>query len=190
MKVWARYLIGIAAGVVIGTGSAAIAVRAGALGNNERIGAWSTGKDFGTVRASNYTRAVVALYGLLALPANEARYYTASVDDAGQPLDGKCRYRVIGGRLPSKWWSLTLYDPAGYLVPNRAGIYSINSIALPTAEQAAWQVSVAPLPQTGHWLPTGPGGRFALTLRMYLPDDGGVGNLSSDQLPRIVRQSC
>ncbi|MGQ7500571.1 hypothetical protein ACTGXZ_10675, partial [Streptococcus suis] len=70
-------------GGLIGTGGAVLAVRAGGFGTQERIGPWTTGKDFGTTQASAYTRAVVALYGLLALPASEARYYTADSDDAG-----------------------------------------------------------------------------------------------------------
>jgi hypothetical protein len=190
MKPWARYIFCSVAGLVIGTGGAVVSVRAGALGANEAIGPWSTGKDFGTAKASPYTRAVVALYGLLALPASEARYYTAITDDAGQPLVGTCRYRVSGGALPAKWWSLTLYDPAGYLVENQPGIYSIGSVGLPAAEQAGWTVTVAPNEQGGHWLPSGGVKRFALTLRAYLPADGGRGNFSRVQLPHIVREGC
>ena len=189
MKAWARYLIGGIAGLAIGAGGALYTVRAGALGANEAIGPWATGRDFGTARASAYTRAVVALYGLLALPASEARYYTATVDDGGQPLDGHCRYSVTGGALPAKWWSVTLYDPAGYLVANPAGIYSIGSVALPAGEQQGWHIIVAPDRQPGHWLPSAPG-HFALTLRAYLPSDGGRGNFSRAQLPNIRREGC
>ncbi len=190
MNAWARYLIGGLVGLAVGTGGAIYAVRAGALGSNTPIGPWSTGRDFGTANASAYTRAVVALYGLLALPASEARYYTATTDDAGQPLDAKCRYRVTGGALPAKWWSLTLYDPAGYLVANPPGIYSIGSVALPAAEQTSWTVMVAPGTQPGHWLPSGGAGHVALTLRAYLPADGGRGNFSRNQLPYITREAC
>jgi len=177
-------------GLVIGAAGAVMSVRAGALGANEAIGPWATGKDFGTERASAYTRAVVALYGLLALPASEARYYTAMTDDSGAALDGACRYRVSGGLLPTQWWSVTLYDRAGYLVPNPPGIYSIGSVALPDAEQSAWTIHVAPQPQPGHWLPTGGKGPFALTLRTYLPVDAGRTNLTPQQVPHIVKEGC
>ena len=190
MKPWARYLIGAVVGILIGTGGAIWSVRAGALGSAERIGPWSTGRDFGTARASAHTRAVVALRGLLALPATEARYYTAAVDDAGRPLEGRCRYVINGGGLPAKWWSLTLYDRAGYLVANQPGVYSVGSAGLPLSEQAHWTVVVAPQRQAGHWLPTGGIERFELTLRAYLPDDGGKGNFTQAQLPSIVRGAC
>ncbi|MEG3150207.1 DUF1214 domain-containing protein [Sphingomonas sp. ZT3P38] len=190
MKLWARYLIGAVVGILIGTGGAIWSVRAGALGSAERIGPWTTGRDFGTAQASAHTRAVVALRGLLALPATEARYYTAAVDDAGRPLEGRCRYVINGGGLPAKWWSLTLYDRAGYLVANQPGVYSVGSAGLPSSEQAHWTVVVAPQRQAGHWLPTGGIERFELTLRAYLPDDGGKGNFTQAQLPSIVREAC
>ena len=190
MKRWMRYLICGFLGVLIGAGSAAWSIRIGALGSNQKIGAWTTGKDFGTAQASAYTRAVVALRGLLALPATEARYYNAAVDSAGHQLEGRCRYRVAGVGLPAKWWSLTLYDRDGYLVANRPGIYSFGSAGLPSAEQAHWAVTIAPDQQPDHWLPTGHAAHFELTLRAYLPDDGGKGNFTKDQLPTITREDC
>ncbi|MDB5705232.1 MAG: hypothetical protein JWN66_2348 [Sphingomonas bacterium] len=190
MRPWGRYLIGAVVGILIGTGGAVWSVRAGALGSSDKIGPWTTGRDFGTAQASAYTRAVVALRGLLALPATEARYYNAAVDDAGRPLEGRCRYAINGGGLPARWWSLTLYDPAGYLVANQPGIYSVGSAGLPSSEQAHWTVVAAPDAQSGHWLPTGKAGRFELTLRSYLPDDGGQGNLTVHQLPSITREAC
>ncbi len=190
MGSWTRLLIGGVLGIVIGGSTAVWSVRAGSLGMQSAIGPWVTGRDFGTADASAYTRAVVALRGLLALPAQEARYYTAATDDAGRPLDGHCRYRITGGALASKWWSLTLYDRAGYLVPNRAGIYSIGSVSLPAAEQARWTVAVSPDQQPGHWIPTGAADRFELTLRAYLPADGGKGDFSRAALPRITQAGC
>jgi hypothetical protein len=190
MGSWTRLLLGGVLGIVIGGSSAVWSVRAGSLGMQNAIGPWATGRDFGTAEASAYTRAVVALRGLLALPAREARYYTAATDDAGRPLDGHCRYRVSGGALAAKWWSLTLYDPAGYLVANRAGIYSVGSVGLPPAEQTGWTIIVSPDQRPGHWLPTGKAGRFELTLRAYLPVDGGKGDFTRDALPRIEREAC
>ena len=155
-----------------------------------RIGVWQTGTDFGSERADGITRAVIAMKGLLALPASEARYYTASVDDAGRALDGRCGYRLTGGALPARWWSVTLYGPDNFLVANDAGIFSVVSTELPTAEAASWAIAVAPTRQPGHWLPTGGVDRFDLTLRAYLPDDGGTGNPTAAQLPRIERLEC
>lgn len=131
------------------------------------------------------TRAVIAMRGLLALPQREARYYNAAVDNSGRPLDGRCQYRVTGGLIPARWWSVTLYDHAGFLVHNDASIYSVNGGAAP--DPAAWVIFVSPTRQPGLWLPTGHIDRFELTLRTYLPIGKG---LTVDQLPRIEREAC
>lgn len=190
MKAWGRYLICGVAGVLLGGGAAVYGVKAGGFGSSVRIGPWTTGTDFGTAKASLYTRAVVALHGLLALPAREARYYTAARDDAGRPLDGRCRYRISGGEAGGAWWSLTAYGRDGFLIPNKANIWSVGSAALPPAERQSWTILAAPDPQPGRWLPTGGVERFDLTLRVYLPADGGSGNLPRDRLPRIERLGC
>lgn len=199
MKPRLRILFCIAIGALIGTGVAIRTVRAGALSTNRAIGPWQTGSDFATARAGAQTRAIIALRGLLALPAREARYYAAQVDDTGNRLDGHCRYRVTGGQLPARWWSLTLYDNTnGFLVANAAGRYSYNSAGLPKSEQDGWQIVVAPRPvgwaapgaQGRHWLPTGGIDRFDLTLRVYLPAGGGTTNLTRTQLPSITKEDC
>lgn len=209
MRMVSRYVLTILLGAVIGIAAAIHTVRAGALGSNVSIGPWQTGRDFGTTDASAKTRAVVALRGLLALPAREARYYTASTDDAGRPLDGRCRYRVEGGALPGRWWSLTLYDRDGYLVRNAAGRYSVESAAITRIQQGSpnsakakamaaimaaeqrWTIGVSPTPLPGtNWLPTGGIDHFELTLRLYLPTDGGKGDPSRRILPFITREAC
>lgn len=189
-RVWFPYLFCIALGVILGLGFALYTVRSGALGSGERIGAWETGRDFGTADQSAKTRAIVALRGILALPASEARYYTASVDDAGAPLTGNCTYRLTGGALPAKWWSVTLYDSDGYLVPNAPNVFSVGSASLPAPEQNRWTIIVSPGEQPGRWLPTGNEATFALTLRAYLPADGGKGNFTAAQLPSIRKEGC
>ncbi|CAN5535096.1 DUF1214 domain-containing protein [soil metagenome] len=190
MKAWIRFAICALVGLAAGLAFAAHTVRGGALGSNTPIGPWTTGTDFGTADASAKTRAVVALRGLLALPASEARYYQAATDDSGAPLDGRCSYKVTGGELPARWWSLTVYDGAGYLVANAPNVYSLASLSLPPTEQSGWTAMVAPVQQPGHWLPTGGIDHFELTLRAYLPADGGKGNFERSQLPIITKQGC
>jgi hypothetical protein len=189
VKRWARFALTAAIGVAAGVGAAAYTIRSGALGAGESIGPWRTGTDFGTADASARTRAVVALSGLLALPAREARYYTATTDDSGAALDGRCRYRVSGTAVPARWWSLTLYDAAGYLVANEAGIYSVQSAEVGAAP-GGWTLRVGPAPQARPWLPTGGVDRFALTLRAYLPPNAGRETPPRRALPRIVRAGC
>ena len=84
MKPWLRYTICIALGL---GGGAAFAVASGARATTAakqvRNGPWSANTDQGTAEASALTRAKVALYGLLALPAKEAMYFIAATDSDG-----------------------------------------------------------------------------------------------------------
>lgn len=192
---WFPYLVLVLAGIVLGFGYAVHSVRAGALGSGDRIGAWETGRDFGTAEQSAYTRAIVALRGLLALPATEARYYNARFDDGGQPLTANCTYRLTGGALAARFWTVTLYDEAGYLVPNPAGVFSVGNMTMSPDEQLRWTILVAPTQQSGHWLPTGwdagqSAAPIALTLRAYLPADGGKGDFTAAELPSVRKEGC
>ncbi len=193
-RTWFPYLLLVVVGLVAGFVYAVHSVRSGALGSGERIGAWETGRDFGTADQSASTRAIVALRGLLALPAAEARYYTARVDDAGRPLTANCTYRLTGGRLAAQFWTVTLYDADGYLVPNDAKVFSVGNMAMSPAEQSRWTILASPTQQPGRWLPTGgEAGKtdpIALTLRAYLPADGGKGNFAAAELPPIRRETC
>lgn len=97
--------------------------------------------------------------------------------------------------IAAQFWTVTLYDDAGYLVPNPAETYSVGNMAMPPTEQVRWTIIVSPARQPGRWLPTGweagrSGDPIALTLRAYLPDDGGKGNFTAAQLPSIRKERC
>jgi len=75
---------------------------------------------------------------------------------------------------------------ADLIDPSSGEVFASAAVPNP----AKWEVIVAPSEQAGLWLPTGRIDRFELTLRAYLPDDGGIGNMTRDQLPSIVKEGC
>lgn len=183
MRTIVLWLALIVAGLTLGIGSAVLSLRSAGFGDDVRIGPWTTGRAIGTADADIRTRAVVALRGLLALPASEARYFTARVDGAGQPLRGECYYEVSGGfwpredgqNHPARWLSLTVYDREGWLIPNSLNRHSLGSWFMdgphgymiyigPTDEIRDPDGGINPL-----WIPTGTDGPFELTLRAYRP---------------------
>jgi hypothetical protein len=105
--------------------------------------------------ASALSRARVALFGLLALPAKEAMYFTARTDSDGAPLNGNCTYTVSGGELDARWWSITLYKGEGWLVKNAANRWSVAGNAPVRDAQGNWSFTVSPEKADGVWLPTG-----------------------------------
>jgi hypothetical protein len=190
MKAWLRHSLCIALGLIGGVAFAVNQVRGGLNDGRVSNGPWDTGKSFGSVDASTLTRAKVALSGLLALPAKEAMYFTATRDSAGRALDGRCTYDVRGGKLDGRWWSITLYEGEGWLVKNAANRWSIPASAVATDTQGRWGFTVSPTPQTGAWLPTGSAKAFDLTLRLYHPSPDMISNPENAQLPVIDRKGC
>ncbi len=183
----ARYALTIVLGLAAGASLAVYRVRGGLSAGQITNGPWATAKTYGTTDASALVRAQVALSGLLALPAKEAMYFTARTDSAGRPLDGKCSYTLRGGALDARWWSLTLYQGEGWLVPNSANRWSVGSAAVPAN---SWTITVAPNPAPGQWLPTGGIAKFDLTLRAYHPRGGLFDSPATARLPTIERGAC
>lgn len=190
MKRWLGWVIAVLIGLGGGAGWAVVQMRHRGFGDDIRIGPWTTGRDIGTATTDARTRAVVALRGLLALPASEARYFTASVDSAGRALSGKCSYTLNGGAIEARWWSVTLYDRGGWLIANRWNKHSVGSAAIAPESQGNWRVAVAPDEQAGAWIPTATSDAFELTLRTYRPHGLLARDPARVTLPSITRQEC
>ena len=138
------------------------------------------------------TRAFVAMFGLGALPPEEASYPNTRHDSSQQVLSGKHRYRIHwnNNELPpvGAFWSLTIYDSAGYMIEN-----SINRYRLGSNNELNWNAdgslnlqlqNAAPDTQDANWLPV-PEGEFNMVLRMYWPDESFL--QGQWQLPVIER---
>ncbi len=122
-------------------------------------------------------RAQVAVFGLGANTPNEAIYPTGVTDGAGALYDGAHRYRLTfppGQEPPAKYfWSVTMYDTAGYLVDNPIGRYSVGPSHPPLIKQPDGSIVIAiqhdaPVEADVNWLPA-PTGSFRLNLRLYGP---------------------
>ena len=194
MKPWLRYSVCILLGVAGGAVYAVHQVRTGDMGRQVINGPWRANTDNGTADASALSRARVALFGLLALPAKEAMYFTAHTDSDGAPLNGRCTYRVIGGELDARWWSVTLYKGEGWLVKNAANRWSIGSgnIAMNESNPPSWQFWVGPkAPKDDpQYLPTGGTAQFDLTLRTYHPQGALLTDPAKAKLPTIKNEAC
>lgn len=190
MKPWLRYTICILLGLGGGVAFAVQQVRSADLGRQVTNGPWTTNTDNGTKDASALSRARVALFGLLALPAKEAMYFTAHVDSDGAPLNGKCTYTVSGGELDARWWSITLYKGEGWLVKNEANRWSVAGNAPERDAQGNWSFVVAPQKVDALWLPTGGAPQFDLTLRTYHPQGALLNDPAKATLPTIKKESC
>jgi hypothetical protein len=179
--------------LALGLASAQRAVRAGFAGGEVANGPWRTSFVTGSADADPYTRARVAVGGLLALAPSETVYWTAESDGEGRPLDARCGYRIEGEELPARWWSLTLYGADQFLVANDASRFSFSQTTLAREPGGPWTVEVSSEPRPGNWLPSGRAGAagpFSLTLRLYNPAPPVYEQPERMALPRIARGEC
>lgn len=158
--------------IAFGALSAGWAVRAGIGG--ERVGAWRVSSLTGSADADPYTRARVAIGGLLALNRDETMYYVAATDTKGRPLRARCAYRIEGVAPGARWWSLTAYADDFFLFPDPHHRYSLNG-RNPRVDAAGHFVlhtgSHPPAAERDAlaWLPTPGDQGLLLTLRVYQP---------------------
>jgi hypothetical protein len=124
--------------------------------------------------------------------AQEAVYWTTTVDGMGRALNGRRNYvlHFSAGQLPPNdaFWSLTMTDVAGYMVSNPIDRYSIGdrSDLVPNADGSMdiYLQRMVPAGRESNWLPA-PAGKFKLMLRAYLP---GRAILDGEyHLPPVVR---
>ena len=148
--------------------------------NVRHVNGWRWTHDTGRF-ATDYTyRAFVAKTLLAANLPEDAVYPETSVDANGVPLTGARRYALhfAAGNLPPAhaFWSLTMYSPDHYLVPNAIDRYTLRDAALRRNADGSIDVAIqhdAPAGDTTNWLPA-PDGPFVVTLRMYWPDEAGI----------------
>lgn len=161
----------------------------------EAAGPWRVSLLAGSADADLYTRARVAIGGLLALNRQETMYYLASTDSAGAPLRSRCTYRVSGRPPAARWWSVTAYADDHFLFADEARRYSVNGASAPLDASGRFAFVSAPRPPAHaasgaggqRWLPT-PGDRGLLfTLRVYNPAPALAAAPASLDPPRIER---
>ncbi len=170
------YLLSVIAGVAIG-GISAMAM-AGLLPTDRRTGGdielngWFGDFTMGSADADAYFRARIAKHGLLALANSETVYFTRATDDDGNALDEACNYRMSGGSMPARWWSVTLYNSDNFLPDNTDQALSFDATRAGDGEWSAIIASMKPDEENTNWISSKSAGDFDLTLRLYVPNDG------------------
>jgi hypothetical protein len=166
-----RLLIGIllsfliAAG--IGLGSTWYALTQNLSFGSLALGAWKGYPRNGTVGIDPYARAALARNGELPVGLGDGIAFTAAVDDEGHVLDGRCDVVVRGITPPARYFTMTLYTPAGRLVANSLDRHGFTSQELIRDAAGEFEVVASPRARPGNWLPTGGIDSYVLMLRFY-----------------------
>jgi hypothetical protein len=139
---------------------------------------WSMNTDTMGVYGNYYLkRAIVAQVGLGANLPEDAIYPLNLADDTGKPLDGGGAYVLHFDKdaMPpvDAFWSVTLYDDAGFQVANSLNRFAVSSwmpfkYGSDGSLDLYFQNATPGADNEANWLPA-PKGTFNLTMRLYAP---------------------
>jgi hypothetical protein len=144
---------------------------------------WSMNTDTMGVYGNYYLkRAIVAQQGLGANLVEDAIYPLNLADSEGKPLDGVNKYTMSFDKsnLPpvNAFWSITLYDEAGFQVGNVLERFAVSSW-MPFVYNGDgsldlyFQNESPGKDKEANWLPA-PKGPFNLTMRLYAPQSDAL----------------
>ena len=191
MRLLLGSLFALIVAAVVGLGATYLALTRGATFAPLTIGSWTAWPKTGTVDADPYAKASIARIGRLPTALGDGVAFTASADDSGRPLDGRCDVVLSGVTPAARFWTLTLYNPDGELVANSINRFGFSSQEIVRNADGSFEIVVAPRANPGNWLPTGGIERYILVLRLY---DTAVGVSTKAgrevPMPAVTVRSC
>ena len=138
-----------------------------------------------------YANAAIARSAELPLGSAEGLSFVARSDSSGAPLLPNCDYTVSGTVPPTRYWTLTLVSPKGFLIDNKARRFGFTSAEVVRNADGAFTIVVARTARPGNWLPVGDARDYVLMLRLYdTLLDFGTTKVGADALPKIIRGRC
>lgn len=138
---------------------------------------WTTNYSGARFGKDYLLRAAVAKDQIYVAVPEEAIYPVGRTDSAGAPLDGRNSYTITmpAAGLPpvNAFWSITLYDDNGFMVPNSLQRYSLGDRTPDLVRRPDGSVVIVIGARPAHrpdenWLPA-PEGPFYLMMRLYQP---------------------
>jgi hypothetical protein len=184
-------LIALIIAAALGVGTTWVTATRGIDLNTLTIGAWTARPRIGTADIDPYARAVIARSGELPIGTGDGITFSATTDDAKRPLDGRCDVLVSGVTPAARFWTLTLYDPRGYLVANSMERHGFTSQEIVRRADGSFEIRIAARARAGNWLPTGGVERYRLALRLYDTPVGVATRTQRDApMPAITTVGC
>ncbi len=192
IKIIGVIVLGIIVGAVLasfGLGGTLIYIEAHTM--EITLNGWSTTLDYGKWDGNILSRAAFSQVLPGANVAEEAVYWTTTVDSTGARLNGTHNYLLhfpAGGLPPSDaFWSLTMTDLTNHMVNNSINRYNVGTYSdlVPNTDGSV-DITIQNAPPSGNesnWLPA-PSGNFRLWLRAYLPGQAILNG--TYQVPPVV----
>jgi hypothetical protein len=186
-----KFIFTILAGIALGLLVTMRTLDRGVTFDVARAGPWVGYPKTGTVDIDPYENALIARTAALPLGSAEGLSFMAHTDSNGDALRPECDYIVSGSVPPTRYWTLTLVSPKGFLINNKAQRFGFTSAEVVRAADGSFTITVAPDARPGNWLPVGDAKAYVLMLRLYdTLLDFGTTRLGAAALPKIERGRC
>ena len=191
MRLLIGFLFALAVAAAVGLGMTQFALTRGTAFGAMTIGAWTAWPKTGTNDIDPYARASIARTGELPIGSGDGVAFFATGDETGRLFDGRCVLVVSGTTPAARFWTVTLYDLDGRLVPNPANRYGFTSQEIARHADGTFEIVLAPRAQPGNWLPTGGIDRYVVVLRLYDTPVGVATRTAKDApMPAITGGAC
>jgi hypothetical protein len=191
VRVFFGYLFAFAIAAAVGLGATWLSLSRGVAFGALNIGAWTAFPKTGTPGIDPYARAVIARSGELPIGVGDGVAFYATADDQGKPFDGRCDVDITGITPTARFWTLTLYDREGKLVPNAVNRYGFTSQEILRNGDGSFNIRVGPRARYGNWLPTGGVERYVLVLRFYDTPVGVATRAEREApMPAVTLREC
>jgi hypothetical protein len=160
------------------------------------VNGWTYSTELGNYGTNYPLRALTAAVGLGANLAKDAVYPTSIAAADGKPYNGANAYVLHfdkGQEPPAEaFWSITMYDPQFFFVPNQLNRYTISARdKLKKNSDGSIDIYIqnkSPgADKEANWLPA-PADKFNLMMRMYWPKEKPPSILDGSWKPPAVRQ--
>lgn len=156
-----------------------------------KLGAWEAFPEAQTIDADPYAKAHRANAGRLLLGSAEGLTFTATVDDAGAPLDGNCSYLISGQTPQARMW--TLFATGLDRRPPSADSelpQALNSRTVLRKSDGSFDIAISAIAQPGNWLSVMPAKPFRLTLTLLDTPTAGSSGLLDLTMPKLEKTGC
>lgn len=155
------------------------------------VGSWSARPIVHTQNADPYSKAHRARRGDLLLGSAEGLLFTATTDDTGSQLSGKCRYLISGTTPSARFWSLRIQELKNHVrVPTFGKTSALNSTLVLKDKENNITIQADRLPQPGNWLFINSTSNIELILTLYDTPAASRESIIDVPLPTITKVSC
>ena len=176
--------------LTFGLGTAFLAVRDFDGFRSIESNGWVARPGSGSPDADPYEQARRARSRHVPLGAGEGLTFETWTDSKGVALDGNCSYRLVGGSLPARLWTIVVLDQNNKPMANPSNRYGLHSQQLMFDADKKFNIWLSNRPRPGNWIPTATSTKLHLLIHLYDSPIASGSDLAEVTMPVIEREDC